>query len=77
MLTSFLIATALIFALLMAWVGVQFLYRSFSKAHPEMGPPREEGLGCGLFCGCLNKGSCPKSRLSQSAPHGDSQSLNP
>jgi hypothetical protein len=66
----FFIASFLIFALLLGWVAVQYLYRAFSQRHPELGPAREEGLGCGLFCGCFKQGNCPKANLSKSLPLG-------
>ena len=52
-----LVAAAIIFSVLAAWIGVQFLARHFAARHPELGPAREEGTGCGKDCGCA-KGRC-------------------
>lgn len=41
----------------MAWVLIQQAARKFAANHPELGPVKEEGLGCGKTCGC-KKGSC-------------------
>lgn len=60
---TYLIAMLIILALLAGWVGVQHLSRAFARRHPEYGPPREEGAGCGLFCLCRNRQSCPRSQL--------------
>lgn len=49
---SYLIAMLLVPALLMGWLGIQQLARRVAQAHPEFGPMREEGGGCGKNCGC-------------------------
>lgn len=59
---------AILIALLL-YVFVQRSYRLFGKRHPELGPFREEGKGCGS---CSSAGGCsgdscsnqPKSPLS-------------
>lgn len=56
---NFLIAFIIIFSLLIAWVLVQQAARKFAANHPELGPVKEEGLGCGKTCGC-KIGSCSK-----------------
>ncbi|MBO34148.1 MAG: chemotaxis protein [Rhodospirillaceae bacterium] len=53
--TDFLIATVVIACLLMSWIGVQRIVFRFAKNHPEFGPPREEGSGCGS---CSTKNRC-------------------
>lgn len=61
---QYLIAIFIIFALLAGWIGVQHLARIFAARHPEFGPAREEGGGCGgLFCLCSNRNACPKEAL--------------
>ncbi len=64
--TRFLITTGLILALLLGWLLVQQAARQFSRKHPELGPHREEGGGCGGMggsCSCSSgeKKSCKKS----------------
>jgi hypothetical protein len=54
----YLLASLLILLLLLGWIGTQMLARRFAHRHPEFGPAREEGSGCG-GCGCQN-GSCRK-----------------
>jgi hypothetical protein len=55
-----IIAISAIFVLLIGWLVVQSLARLFAKRHPELGPAREEGQGCGSTCGCHDKASCKK-----------------
>lgn len=59
-----LIAILIIFGLLVGWIGVQHLARSFATRHPEFGPMREDGEGCGsLLCLCKDRRTCPKKQL--------------
>lgn len=60
MLLKMVIAVGAILALLLGWLIVQHITRTFSKQHPEFGPPREDGQGCGSSCGCQGKNSCKK-----------------
>ncbi len=53
------IAIGVILLLLFGWIIVQHLSRLYAKKHPEFGPAREEGNGCGSSCLC-NKGVCKK-----------------
>lgn len=63
MITTTLIAMLIIFAVLGGWVGVQALYRRFSARHPEMGLGTGEATGgCGLFCFCKNRLTCPNQK---------------
>lgn len=39
-----------LFALILGWVGVQALARRTAAQHPEAGPYREAGGGCGGGC---------------------------
>lgn len=60
MIVKMIIAIAAIFSLLLSWLAIQHLARLFANRHPELGPAREEGQGCGTSCGCHDKGSCKK-----------------
>lgn len=60
---TYLIAMLIILGLLAGWIGVQHLSRAFAKQHPEFGPVPEEGGGCGMFCFCKNRMTCPKQKL--------------
>ncbi len=60
MVTKMFIAVGLTLAMLLGWLIVQHLSRQFAQRHPEFGPAREEGVGCGSSCGCQGKGSCKK-----------------
>jgi len=55
---TYLIAMGLILVLLGGWVAVQYFARAFAAKHPEFGPAREEGGGCGTShcssCGAHN-----------------------
>jgi hypothetical protein len=60
------LAIGVILALLSGWIVVQHLARAFAARHPEMGPAREEGGGCGgLFCLCDHGKDCPRDKLKQ------------
>ena len=60
MIIKIIIAVIAIFTLLLGWLVVQSLARLFANKHPELGPAREEGQGCGTSCGCRDKTSCKK-----------------
>ena len=60
MIVKMLIAIVATFTLLLGWLAIQQLARQFANRHPELGPAREEGQGCGSSCGCHNKGTCKK-----------------
>lgn len=55
------ITVSLIMLLMLGWVSVQRLARLFAARHPQFGPAREEGGGCGKSCGCHGGGSCQRS----------------
>jgi hypothetical protein len=57
---DFVIASVAILVLLCGWLFVQQLARRFAAQHPEFGPAREEGSGCGHSCLCTG-GSCDRS----------------
>jgi hypothetical protein len=54
-----LIAAGVILLVLLGWIRVQQGARDFAARHPEFGPPREEGGGCGSSCGCTG-GQCTR-----------------
>ncbi|MBU0500704.1 MAG: chemotaxis protein [Gammaproteobacteria bacterium] len=56
---DYLIAMTVIPLLLVGWQFVQWASHRFAKTHPEFGPPRKEGGGCGSSCGC-HGGKCQK-----------------
>ena len=43
----YLIAIGLIFAIMLAGIGVDRLYRSFAARNPKLGPYRRSDKGCG------------------------------
>lgn len=51
MLTDWLISAGALLLLILGWVGVQALARRTAAQHPEAGPYREAGGGCGGGCG--------------------------
>jgi hypothetical protein len=60
MIYQYLVAVIAMPALLLAWLLVQQAARRFAAAHPEFGPAREEGGGCGSSCGCASNRSCKR-----------------
>lgn len=48
--TTYLVAIALIFGLLLAGIAVDRIYRAFAEKYPQLGPFRKAGGGCGS-CG--------------------------
>ena len=54
-----LIAAGVILLVLLGWIRVQQGARDFAARHPEFGPAREEGKGCGAGCHC-NGGQCTR-----------------
>lgn len=60
MILNTFIAVAVILCLLAVWIGIQHLGRAFARRHPEFGPAREEGGGCGFFCLCKGPEACPR-----------------
>ncbi|MGD8593792.1 MAG: hypothetical protein PVF82_13205 [Gammaproteobacteria bacterium] len=51
---NYLLAIGFVLALLLCWCAVQKWARHYARRHPEFGPAREEGGGCGLTCQCSN-----------------------
>jgi hypothetical protein len=69
MLISLISAMGLLFALMAGWIAVQRAAQRFAVAHPEFGPLRLVGAGCGGHghgepaplaeaCETCEKGSC-------------------
>ncbi|MDX2505482.1 MAG: chemotaxis protein [Gammaproteobacteria bacterium] len=58
--TRYFIAMAFMLMFLFFWMLVQKLSRKVAKTHPEFGPAREEGGGCGGGgkCNCTSIKSC-------------------
>lgn len=52
---KYLIAMAVILVVLLGWIWVQAQARKFAARHPEYGPAKEEGAGCGKSCLCSGK----------------------
>ena len=57
---DFIIGMAVVPVLFIGWLLVQQASRLYAKAHPELGPAREEGAGCGKSCMCASGGSCQR-----------------
>ncbi|HNA29889.1 MAG TPA: hypothetical protein PK437_07505 [Thiobacillaceae bacterium] len=61
--TTYLVTIGLILAILLFGIAVQRAYERFAQRHPELGPFRETGKGCGSCSagsGCSG-GSCDSS----------------
>lgn len=59
-LSRYLITIALILLIMLAGIVVDRFYKGFARRHPELGPFRKEGGGCGGHCGsgACGGGSC-------------------
>jgi hypothetical protein len=53
--TLYLTTIGLIFAIMLAGIGVDRLYRAFAARHPQLGPFRKSDGGCGC---CSSGGNC-------------------
>jgi len=70
LLIPYALTVLIILALLAGWIGVQHIARRFADRHPEFGPAREEGSGCGgIFCLCRHGEECPKDRIRKALQH--------
>ena len=58
---DYLLASLLIFLLLLGWILVQQASRRFALRHPLFGPAKEEGSGCGKSCLCKG-GQCARNK---------------
>ena len=50
----YLVTIGLIFALMLAGITVDRLYRRFAARHPQLGPFRKNDGGCGCCAGKCN-----------------------
>lgn len=71
---DFIIASVGIGLLLIGWLAVQQLARYYAARHPEFGPVREEGGGCGKSCLCAG-GSCTRREVHE-ATHPDDNDID-
>ena len=58
---TYFITIALIFAIMLAGIGVDRLYRAFAAKNPQLGPFRKAEGGCGSCSGgsgCSSDKSC-------------------
>jgi len=55
---DYLLAIVLILVILLGWILVQQGARRFAARHPEFGPAKEEGSGCGSGCSCGRQHAC-------------------
>lgn len=63
---EFLLTSAVIFAVMVGWQYVEYIYRRFADANPALGPFRAEP-GCGKGCSCSSGGcSVPQQKSNQS-----------
>lgn len=53
------IASLVIFGILLGWIWVQGAYARFAARHPDLGPYRGEGGACGGGC-CSGKDHCDR-----------------
>ncbi|MFA5627258.1 MAG: hypothetical protein WCX90_01300 [Thiohalomonadaceae bacterium] len=61
MLLKILITSGVILCLLLVWIVTQKMARVFARRHPEFGPYREAGSGCGTGkCACASIDYCRK-----------------
>ena len=71
---DYLLAMGLILLALLGWIGVQQLARGFAARHPEFGPAKEEGGGCGSSCSCSGGQCSSKSKsIHSKTSHGDTE----
>jgi hypothetical protein len=54
---NFLMASIVIFAILVGWVWVQQRYAAFARQNPRLGPFRPADGSCGGGCAC-KQGHC-------------------
>ena len=58
---DYLLAFVLIFLILIGWILIQQASRRFAQHHPQFGPVKEEGSGCGKSCLCKG-GQCERNK---------------
>jgi len=59
--STYLVTIGLLLVILLGWVAVQRVYKLFARRHPELGPFRDDGAGCGA-CGGGGCGGGARSR---------------
>lgn len=69
---DFIIASLGIGLLLVGWLAIQQLARYYAARHPEFGPVREEGSGCGKSCLCAG-GRCTRREARETAHPNDNE----
>jgi hypothetical protein len=58
--STYLVTIGLIFALMLAGIAVDRLYRRFAARNPQLGPFRKNDGSCGCCAGnCSNDKNCP------------------
>lgn len=67
---DFFIASLGIGLLLIGWLAIQQFASHYAARHPEFGPAREEGSGCGKSCLC-DGGSCARREAHEAAHPND------
>ncbi len=77
MLTTYVLAVIIILGMLGGWITIQHLARLMAAHHPELGPAREEGGGCGLRCACSGGGCVNTPETSNDAPLHHSTAKEP
>jgi hypothetical protein len=69
---TYILAVLIILGMLSGWIFVQHVARVFAARHPEFGPVKEDGEGCGgLLCLCKDESSCPKKLLLSKLNHSE------
>ena len=68
-LLRYFIAMFFLLSILFIWLMVQKMSRKFAADHPEFGPVREEGGGCGGGgkCNCGNIKNCTNPKIKHKA----------
>ena len=63
---QFISSVGIVLLVLLGWVAVQHVARLYARQHPEFGPYREEGSGCGASCRCdaAEQQNCPHNSAS-------------
>lgn len=61
MLLKIITTGGIILVLLLGWIALQKMARRLARRHPELGPYREAGAGCGTGkCACASIDYCRK-----------------
>jgi len=68
MIAQYLISMLIVFAVLGGWLVVQALHRKISGNTVGEDEEGTAAGGCGMFCFCKNRLSCPKQNLKKISP---------